>query len=60
MLTSNESKLLSKNGSDPIRICLINDVNIYGINVNYLTKNTLRSLMGIPIKRFIPFRVETV
>jgi hypothetical protein len=36
------------------------DSNIYGINVNYLTKNTHRDPMGIPVHRFVPCRVEAV
>jgi hypothetical protein len=39
---------------------LFYDGNIYGINVNYLTENKLRDLMGIPIHRFVPCLVETV
>ncbi len=30
---------------------------VYGINVNYLTKNTHRSRFGTPIHRFVPCRV---
>jgi anaerobic selenocysteine-containing dehydrogenase len=31
---------------------------LYGINVNYLTKNTHRSRFGTPIHRFVPCRVS--
>jgi len=37
---------------------LIYDGKTYGINVNYLTKNTHRDFMGTPIHRFVPCRVE--
>jgi anaerobic selenocysteine-containing dehydrogenase len=37
---------------------LIYDGNVYGINVNRLTKNTHRDAMGTPIHRFVPCRVE--
>jgi anaerobic selenocysteine-containing dehydrogenase len=37
---------------------LIYDGDIYGINVNYLTKNTHRDPIGTPIHRFVPCRVE--
>jgi anaerobic selenocysteine-containing dehydrogenase len=30
----------------------------YGINVNYLTKNTNRDPLGTPLHRFVPCRVE--
>lgn len=39
---------------------LIYDGNVYGINVNRLTKNTHRDPMGTPIHRFVPCRVEAV
>jgi anaerobic selenocysteine-containing dehydrogenase len=39
---------------------LIYGDEIYGINVNYLTKNTHRDPMGTPIHRFVPCRVEGV
>jgi anaerobic selenocysteine-containing dehydrogenase len=39
---------------------LIYDGDIYGINVNYLTKNTHRDPLGTPIHRFVPCRVEGV
>ena len=31
---------------------------VYGINVNYLTKNTHRDPLGTPLHRFVPCRVE--
>jgi len=34
------------------------DGDIYGMNVNRLTKNTHRDPMGTPIHRFVPCRVE--
>ncbi|MBI9075229.1 MAG: molybdopterin-dependent oxidoreductase [Desulfatibacillum sp.] len=34
--------------------------DVYGLNVNHLTKNTHRSSMGTPIHRFVPCRVEAV
>ncbi|MBS3759505.1 MAG: molybdopterin-dependent oxidoreductase [Desulfobacterales bacterium] len=37
---------------------LIYDGQIHGFNVNYLTKNTHRDLIGTPIHRFVPCRVE--
>jgi anaerobic selenocysteine-containing dehydrogenase len=37
---------------------LIYDGKTYGINVNYLTKNTHRDLIGTPIHRFVPCRLE--
>jgi anaerobic selenocysteine-containing dehydrogenase len=37
---------------------LIYDGDVYGINVNRLTKNTHRDPMGTPIHRFVPCRVE--
>lgn len=36
---------------------LIYDGAVYGINVNYLTKNTHRDPLGTPIHRFVPCRV---
>jgi len=33
---------------------------VYGVNVNYLTKNTHRDPLGTPLHRFVPCRVETV
>jgi anaerobic selenocysteine-containing dehydrogenase len=39
---------------------LINEEDVYGINVNRLTKNTHRDPLGTPIHRFIPCRVEAV
>jgi anaerobic selenocysteine-containing dehydrogenase len=32
---------------------------VYGLNVNYLTKNTHRDRLGTPMHRFVPCRVET-
>lgn len=37
---------------------LINGDQVYGLNVNHLTKNTHRSLFGTPIHRFVPCRIE--
>ncbi|MFA6010835.1 MAG: molybdopterin-dependent oxidoreductase [Desulfobacteraceae bacterium] len=37
---------------------LIYDGKTYGINVNYLTKNTHRDLIGTPIHRFVPCQLE--
>lgn len=37
---------------------LVYDGNTYGINVNWLTKNTHRDPLGTPLHRFIPCRVE--
>lgn len=34
------------------------DGTIYGLNVNYLTKNTNRDRLGTPLHRFVPCRVE--
>jgi len=31
---------------------------VYGLNVNYLTKNTHRDLLGTPMHRFVPCRIE--
>jgi anaerobic selenocysteine-containing dehydrogenase len=39
---------------------LIYDGETYGMNVNYLTKNTHRDPMGTPIHRFVPCRVAAV
>ncbi len=33
---------------------------VYGINVNRLTRNTHRDMMGTPIHRFVPCRLEAV
>ncbi len=37
---------------------LVYEGKVYGINVNYLTKNTHRDPMGTPLHRFIPCRIE--
>ena len=37
---------------------LIYDGDVYGINVNRLTKNTHRDPLGTPLHRFVPCRVE--
>lgn len=37
---------------------LVYDGKTYGVNVNYLTKNTHRDFLGTPIHRFVPCRVE--
>lgn len=37
---------------------LVYDGEVYGINVNRLTKNTHRDPMGTPLHRFVPCRVE--
>jgi len=37
---------------------LIYEDQVYGINANYLTKNTHRDPLGTPIHRFIPCRLE--
>jgi len=37
---------------------LIYQDQVYGINANYLTKNTHRDPLGTPIHRFIPCRIE--
>ncbi|MCP4687790.1 MAG: molybdopterin-dependent oxidoreductase, partial [Desulfobacterales bacterium] len=37
---------------------LIYDGEVYGVNVNQLTKNTHRDPLGTPIHRFVPCRVE--
>ena len=34
------------------------DGTVYGLNVNYLTKNTHRDPLGTPLHRFVPCRVE--
>jgi len=39
---------------------LIYQDQVYGINANYLTKNTHRDPLGTPIHRFIPCRIEAV
>ncbi|GBC63554.1 molybdopterin dinucleotide-binding protein [Desulfonema ishimotonii] len=39
---------------------LIYDGEIYGINVNRLTKNTHRDPIGTPLHRYVPCRVEAV
>lgn len=39
---------------------LIYDGEVYGINVNRLTKNTHRDPIGTPLHRFVPCRVEAV
>ncbi|MBW2561400.1 MAG: hypothetical protein JRE40_11170, partial [Deltaproteobacteria bacterium] len=39
---------------------LIYDGEVYGINVNNLTKNTHRDPLGTPLHRFVPCRVEAV
>ncbi len=36
------------------------DGEVYGINVNNLTKNTHRDPLGTPLHRFVPCRVEAV
>ncbi len=33
---------------------------VYGVNVNRLTKNTNRDFLGTPMHRYVPCRVETV
>jgi len=37
---------------------LIYEDQVYGINVNFLTKNTHRDPMGTPLHRFVPCRIE--
>jgi anaerobic selenocysteine-containing dehydrogenase len=37
---------------------LLYDGQVYGINVNRLTKNTHRDFLGTPLHRFVPCRVE--
>jgi hypothetical protein len=39
---------------------LLYDGQVYGINVNRLTKNTHRDFLGTPLHRFVPCRVEAV
>ena len=39
---------------------LIYEDQIYGINANFLTKNTNRDPLGTPIHRFVPCRIESV
>jgi anaerobic selenocysteine-containing dehydrogenase len=39
---------------------LIYDGQVYGINVNRLTKNTHRDWLGTPLHRFVPCRVEGI
>jgi anaerobic selenocysteine-containing dehydrogenase len=39
---------------------LVYDGNVYGINVNRLTKNTHRDPLGTPLHRYVPCRVEAV
>ncbi|GAB6146541.1 molybdopterin-containing oxidoreductase family protein [Desulfocicer niacini] len=39
---------------------LLYDGNIYGINVNQLTRNTHRDFLGTPLHRFVPCRIEAV
>ncbi|MBF0228049.1 MAG: molybdopterin-dependent oxidoreductase [Desulfamplus sp.] len=39
---------------------LIYGGQIYGINVNRLTKNTNRDFLGTPIHRFVPCRIEKI
>lgn len=36
------------------------DGQVYGINVNHLTKNTHRDPIGTPLHRFVPCRIEPV
>ncbi len=38
---------------------LVYDDNVYGVNVNRLTKNTNRDFLGTPIHRFVPCRIES-
>jgi len=38
---------------------LIYEDQVYGINANYLTKNTHRDPLGTPIHRFVPCRIES-
>jgi anaerobic selenocysteine-containing dehydrogenase len=37
---------------------LVYDGRVYGINANYLTKNTHRDPLGTPLHRFIPCRID--
>lgn len=39
---------------------LIAEDEVYGINVNRLTKNTHRDPIGTPLHRFVPCRIEPV
>ncbi|MBI5583805.1 MAG: molybdopterin-dependent oxidoreductase [Deltaproteobacteria bacterium] len=39
---------------------LVYDGNVYGVNVNRLTKNTNRDFLGTPMHRYVPCRVEAV
>jgi anaerobic selenocysteine-containing dehydrogenase len=39
---------------------LIYDGKVYGLNINRLTKNTHRDLLGTPMHRFVPCRIEPV
>ncbi len=39
---------------------LIYDGNVFGLNVNRLTKNTHRDPLGTPLHRYVPCRVEAV
>ena len=38
---------------------LIYEGEVYGINVNRLTRNSNRDFLGTPLNRFVPCRVET-
>ncbi|MCU0580814.1 MAG: hypothetical protein MUF69_14960 [Desulfobacterota bacterium] len=33
---------------------------VYGVNVNRLTKNTNRDFLGTPMHRYVPCRVEAL
>ena len=37
---------------------LVYDGRVYGINANYLSKNTHRDPLGTPMHRFIPYRID--
>jgi anaerobic selenocysteine-containing dehydrogenase len=39
---------------------LVYNGNVYGVNVNRLTKNTNRDFLGTPMHRYVPCRVEAV
>lgn len=39
---------------------LIYNGEVYGINANFLTKNTHRDPIGTPLHRFVPCRIELV
>ena len=39
---------------------LIYDGDVYGLNVNRLTKNTHRDFLGTPLHRFVPCRLEKI